>query len=63
MIKIPFGTEKQSKQSTGPLSVLCHGAVLDDLWDDFLDHAPCQAQGILIEEVKADLIKQGLLHP
>lgn len=63
MIRIPFVTEKQSKQNAMRIDVQWHGAVLDDLWENFLDHAPCQAQGILIEEVKADLIKHGLLHP
>lgn len=63
MTRVSGVEETQNEQTVVPKGVHWHGVVLDDLWDGFLDHAPCQVQGILIEEVKADLMKQGLLYP
>lgn len=62
MTNVSIVAESQNEQIAVPIAVQWQGAVLDDWWDGLLDHAPCHAQGISLEDVKADLIKQGLLH-
>lgn len=63
MTRIRFVTDAQGQQMAVPINLHWHGALLEDLWDGLLGNdAPYQTPGISIEEVRADLIKQGLLR-
>jgi hypothetical protein len=62
MTGIQFVTDDKGRKVAVLIDLKEHGARLQDFWDGLISESRRKEKGILLEKVKADLVKRGRLR-
>ena len=62
MTGIQFVTDAKGRKLAVQIDLKRYGAVLEDFWDGLISESRRNEKGILLEKIKADLVKRGRLR-